>query len=279
MSDRSWLDPTRLDLRMKGVSRRFGSASTGHLAVDDVSLEFSPRTSMGIVGESGSGKSTTARMLVGLDTPTSGTIDFNGRSLARMLPYRHVSRVFRRAVQFVGQDTTSTFDPRHSLLDSIIYPTQKLHRKRTKDAVADADALLGELGLDPALARRRPHQVSGGQRQRFALARALIVQPKLLVCDEVVSALDVSVQGSILNLLKDYCAKHEAGLVFVSHGLPATAFVADELVVMYHGRVVERGPSADVIARPTHEYTRSLLDAYRGLGDGGAATENRKVAS
>jgi ABC-type glutathione transport system ATPase component len=252
---------------LEGVSRRFGNRFHGHLAVDDANLVLDGSTSLGIVGESGSGKSTMSRMIVGLDTPTSGTVTFNGRDLRDVLSSAEGNRTFRTAVQFVGQDTTSTFDPRRSLMDSLTFPAQKLKGMSRTEAVAAAESTLVEVGLDPALSSRKPSQVSGGQRQRFALARSLVVQPKLLVCDEVVSALDVSVQGTILNLLKRYCEDHGAGLVFVSHGLPATAFVADELLVMYHGQLVERGPSARVLAAPQHPYTKELLEAHRGLGE------------
>jgi ABC-type dipeptide/oligopeptide/nickel transport system ATPase subunit len=260
-------------LQMTGVNKRFGSNSTGSTVVKGMNLLLDQTSSLGVVGESGSGKSTTARMLVGLEQPTSGTVEFDGVDLKHVLSQRMRSREFRRAVQFVGQDTTSTFDPRRTLLDSISFPAQRLCGSSAVGAREEAEEIVQRMGLDPALASRRPHEVSGGQRQRFALARALVVKPRLLICDEVVSALDVSVQGTILNLLKVYCKTNEAGLVFVSHGLPATAFVADELLVMYRGDVVERGRSVDMVDRPNHPYTRSLLDAYHGLGSGDIASD------
>jgi ABC-type glutathione transport system ATPase component len=255
-------------LSLNCVSRKFGSRRRGHLAVDNVNLIVDGSSSLGLVGESGSGKSTLARMLVGLERPTEGAVTFNGIDLKNVLRSRASAMSFRTAVQFVGQDTTSTFDPRRTLLDSIMFPARKLVGLSAPEAEDAAMSTLVLLGLEPSQAHRLPSQVSGGQRQRFALARCLIVQPKILVCDEVVSALDVSVQGTILNLLKRYCEDTGAGLVFVSHGLPATAFVADELVVMYRGRLVERGPSRRVLLQPQHSYTRSLLEAHRGLGEG-----------
>jgi peptide/nickel transport system ATP-binding protein len=174
------------------------------------------------------------------------------------------NRQLRRVVQFVGQDTSSSFDPRWTLRRAIRKPARQLRGLSTAEADREIDALLVELGLDPAAADRYPSQVSGGQRQRFSLARGLVVRPRILMCDEVVSALDVSVQGSILNLVKRYCREHECGLVFVSHGLPATAFIADEIIVMKDGKVVERGPSGDVLRNPQHPYTARLVAAYRG---------------
>lgn len=252
---------------LKGVSKIFGAnPKKSTKALDDVSLTLeSGGPALGIVGESGSGKSTMARIIVGLVAASSGSVTFNGANLQPMLRMRSSRRDFRRLVQFVGQDTTSSFDPRRTLRDAVRLPAMQLTGLDRKAADDRVDEVLGLMGLPTALAGRRPDQVSGGQRQRFALARGLIVQPRLLICDEVVSALDVSVQGSILNLLKRYCADTQAGLVFVSHGLPATAFVSDELVVMYRGKIVDRGPTAAIISGvSTHPYTEQLLKAHRG---------------
>ncbi|OLT12398.1 peptide ABC transporter ATP-binding protein [Pseudonocardia sp. CNS-139] len=254
---------TSATVQFSDVVRAFGRG--GHTAVDGVSLLVDETSRVGVVGESGSGKSTLVRMLVGLDHPSAGTVEFNGRSIAAMLPDE--LRAFRLAVQLVAQDTTSSFDPRRTLRDAVRRPLEVLRGMDVAAADGAVDATLRGLGLDPQLANRLPHQVSGGQRQRFAIARALVVRPRLLVCDEAVSALDVSVQGAVLNLVKRYCREHGAGLVFVSHGLPATAFVADRLVVMHRGRVVEDGPREQVLFRPEHAYTRTLVDAHRRTGD------------
>lgn len=267
-------------LEVSGVSKHFGGRGKArHNAVDNVSVTFGPTTMMGIVGESGSGKSTLARMMVGLERPSSGSVTLNGRELTGQLATRAGRLSARRTLQFVGQDTTSSFDPRRTLRDAVRRPAILLNGSAKEAAdqdtadkdTADKDAadaqverILERLGLSPAQADRYPSEVSGGQRQRFALARAMVVSPRLLVCDEVVSALDVSVQGSILNMLKKYCAEEHAGLTFVSHGLPATAFIADELVVMRHGTIVERGPTRRIIDAPEHPYTIRLLEAYRG---------------
>jgi peptide/nickel transport system ATP-binding protein len=248
------------------VTKTFGSGRRRSVtAVDDVSLSFETGGStIGIVGESGSGKSTLARMVVGLQPQTSGSIAFNGNELAGVLRSGLQRRRFRRAVQFVGQNTTSSFDPRRTLRDAVRLPVMTLVGLDRRAADERVDEILTLMGLPIAYADRRPHQVSGGQRQRFAIARGLVVRPRLLVCDEVVSALDVSIQGSILNLLKRYCADNGAGLLFVSHGLPATAFIADEIVVMYRGQVVDRGATEDIIGGDdVHPYTAGLLAAVR----------------
>jgi ABC-type glutathione transport system ATPase component len=251
-------------LSVAAVTKRFGGKRGKVTAVDDVSLEFDTNTMIGIVGESGSGKSTLARMMVGLETPSEGTITLNGRSITDLLAIQADRLEARRTVQFVGQDTTSSFDPRRNLRDAVRMPAMVLNGLSKSAADERVDETLELLGLSPAMADRMPGAVSGGQRQRFALARGLVVGPRLLVCDEVVSALDVSIQGSILNLLKKYCRENAAGLAFVSHGLPATAFIADKLIVMLRGQVVEQGSTSEILANPQHDYTRKLLHAYRG---------------
>jgi ABC-type dipeptide/oligopeptide/nickel transport system ATPase subunit len=248
------------ELRAEGLVKSFGK---GHRAVAGVDAAFSVGVRTGIVGESGSGKSTLARMLVGLETPTAGEVTWRGRAVAGLLGTRPGRADFRREVQFVGQDTTSSFDPRHTLRHAVTTSAQRLLGLADAEARAAVDATLAGLGLDPAMADRMPGQVSGGQRQRFAIARALVVGPRLLICDEIVSALDVSVQGAILNMIKRRSETAGIGVVFVSHGLPATAFLSDEIVVMFRGEIVERAAAREVVQRPAHEYTRGLLAAHR----------------
>jgi peptide/nickel transport system ATP-binding protein len=241
------------------VSRRFGT----HVAVDDVSFRLGLRELTGVVGESGSGKSTLARMVSGLLAPTSGQVTVAGADVTSIMRDRGRRRAFRRRVQFIPQDTTTSFDPLRTLRDAVTLPARVLLGLDRDEAEARVDAMLDQLQLDRNLAARRPHEVSGGQRQRFAIARALIVEPEYLICDEIVSALDVSVQGSILNFVKDYCETRGAGVLFISHGLPATAFLADRIIVMRDGVVVEDGATDDVIDNPGHAYTASLVAAYR----------------
>ena len=240
-----------------------GRGGASHTAVDGVNLLIGGGNRIGIVGESGSGKSTLVRMMLGLEHPTTGSVDFRGVPIGNL---GNADRLqFRREVQLVAQDTSSSFDPRRTLRDAIRRPCLNLLDLDVADRLIDST--LESLSLDPALAGRKPHQVSGGQRQRFSIARALVVRPEILVCDEAVSALDVSVQGSVLNLLKEHCETHGAGLVFVSHGLPATAFVAQELVVMHEGKIVEHGTTEQVLFHTEHPYTRSLIEAYRVTTD------------
>jgi peptide/nickel transport system ATP-binding protein len=253
-------DQVRIDIA--GVSKFFGSRRSRVTAVDDVSFTVDSTSMVGVIGESGSGKSTLARLMVGLDEASIGTVSFNGRDIALLSRSERLD--FRRSVQMVAQDTSSSFDPRLTLRDALRAPAQHLCDMTKEQADDRADRVLELVSLSPSMANRRPNEVSGGQRQRFALARALVVEPRLLVCDEVVSALDVSVQGSILNLLKRYCREHSAGVVFVSHGLPATAFMADDMVVMHLGRIVEHGQTSQLLEGGIHPYTAQLLGAHRG---------------
>jgi peptide/nickel transport system ATP-binding protein len=248
------------------VSKAFGHGAARRTAVDDVSMSIGAGDRIGLVGESGSGKSTLGRMLAGLERPTSGVVTYKGIDVVELRRSRVTRADFCRDVQLISQDTSGSFDPRRTLRDSIRLPVQMLCGLDQKAANDRVNETLRAVGIRPDLVNRFPDDVSGGQRQRMALARGLAVGPKVLICDEVVSALDVSVQGSVLNLLKAYCHDNGAGMVFISHGLPATAFVAQDIVVMYLGRVVENGTVAEVITSPEDEYTKSLLRAYRGLG-------------
>jgi peptide/nickel transport system ATP-binding protein len=253
------------ELRADAVSTVFVDAhNRRHTAVDNVDLVLAPGSSLGIVGQSGSGKSSLARMLAGLARPSQGAVRYNGDDIAGLLGRKPDRLRFRGAVQFIGQDTTSSFDPMRTLRDSVRTPAQWLLGMNRAQADGAVDVLLPQLALSPDLADRYPREVSGGQRQRFAIARALIVEPRILICDEIVSALDVSIQGAVLNFLKAYVKRTGAGLAFISHGLAATAFIADELMVMLGGRVIERGLSAEVIRAPKHEHTAALVDASRG---------------
>jgi ABC-type glutathione transport system ATPase component len=248
-------------LQVVDVCKSYGSRRARFQALAPMSAEFSRGQRTGVIGESGSGKSTLARLIVGLDRPSSGAVYWNGRDLAGLSPSER--REFRRTVQLVGQDTTSSFDPLRSLRDSLMQPLRWLTPLRGTDANERIDSTLELLGIDPATSFRKPRDISGGQRQRYAIARALVVEPAILVCDEVISALDVSVQAAILNFLVSYCSTTGAGIVFISHGLAETAFVADELLVMRKGQVVEQGRPRELIAAPKHPYTKSLFEAAR----------------
>ncbi|SNS76849.1 ABC transporter ATP-binding protein [Rhodococcoides kyotonense] len=253
------------EIDVEHLDKRFHRRGSGKAAVNDISMKVTSASAIGIVGESGSGKSTLVRMMCGLLDPTSGSVSYNGAELSGVLSTRGGRREFRSRVQYVAQDTTSSFDPRRTLRDAVRLPAMRLLGMDAAAADGRVDETLTSLELDPSMADRYPTEVSGGQRQRFSIARALVVKPRILLCDEVVSALDVSVQGAILNMLKQYCASEDCGLVFVSHGLPATAFIARDIVVMRGGVIVEQGSTDDVVERPQDPYTEQLLDAYRGL--------------
>lgn len=253
--------PKSVEIKASALVKTYGSLFP-NIAVDHVDLTITPGAAIGIVGESGSGKSTLARMLVGITKPTSGQILVNGTELSTALRSSRAAREVRSSVQYIQQDTMS-FNPRRTLRNSLRVPAKRLLGLSNRAADEQIDASLDMVGIDPLLADRYPAAVSGGQRQRFAIARAMVVQPSLLICDEVVSALDVSVQGSVLNQLKSYCRTTGAGIVFVSHGVPATCFISDELIVMNKGRIVEQGETMRVLDEATDDYTRRLLAAYR----------------
>ncbi|MFE0750575.1 ABC transporter ATP-binding protein [Gordonia sp. NPDC058843] len=249
-------------IEVSDVHKRYGRGVT---ALDGVTTTFEAGRATGIVGESGSGKSTLGALIVGLSQPTSGKVFVDGRDLSRLLERRPGRLEYRRKVQLVAQDTTTTFDPRRRVREAIRRPAQVLGGLDAAAADAAVEDIVGELGIAPDLVDRYPHQLSGGQRQRLSIARALVVHPDILVCDEAVSALDVSAQAVVLNLLKSYVRTHSLGLVFISHGLPATAFITDDLLVMNAGKVVESGETAAILNRPSNAYTQSLVGAYRAM--------------
>ncbi len=251
-------------LRASSVTKVFGDARNAfHKAVDDVTFAIGEGETIGIIGGSGSGKSTLARLLLGITVPSAGRVTFDGEDLCVLLEVSASRIAFRRSVQFIAQDTTSSFDPLRTLRDFVRTPLQWLLGFDRKKADAEVDRTFMMLSLPTALADRYPREVSGGQRQRVAIARALVVKPRILVCDEAVSALDVSVQGEILNFLKAYCRENGAGLVFISHSVPAAAFIAEKIAVMSNGRIVETGPTREIVSHSSHPYTAKLIDACR----------------
>jgi peptide/nickel transport system ATP-binding protein len=224
------------------------------VAVDDVSLSVQAGRALAIVGESGCGKSTLARILLGLLPPSSGTVLIDGRSLAAM-----DRRERARLIQPVFQDPMSSLNPRRRIEDIVALPliaAGGIGRAERRERVA---AMLARVGLGRDMAMRFPAQLSGGQRQRVAIARALVVQPRILICDEPTSALDVSVQAQILNVLADLRAAFDLTLVFISHNLAVVEHVADEVAVMYLGRIVEKADADVVFRHPRHPYTKALL--------------------
>ena len=228
-------------------------------AVDGVNLQLHPGRSFGVVGESGSGKSTLARCAIALEKPTSGEAKLMGRPLAAAS--RRELRAMRAHMQMIFQDPYGSLDPRQTVAKIIAEPLACLDgisRAETATRVVDS---LEAVGLKAADARKYPHEFSGGQRQRIAIARALITRPKLVVADEPVSALDVSVQAQVLNLMMDLQQKAGVTYLLISHDLAVVEHVCEEIAVIYRGRFVETGPTEALLAAPAHPYTRALLDA------------------
>ncbi len=252
-------DPTPI-LEARGLTRTFGSRREATRAVDDVSFSVGPGAILGIVGESGSGKSTTLRCVVGLERADAGEVLFDGVALTGA--DRATRRRFRREVQMVFQDPYSSLNPRMSV-EAIVGEGLDIHRMAGSREARRARVVevLELVGLDATVLDRFPRSFSGGQRQRIAIARALAVGPRVLVCDEPVSALDVSVQAQVVNLLLDMQQQLGLAVVFVAHDLALVRHLCHEVMVMQRGVVVENGPCADVFDRPQHDYTQSLLAA------------------
>jgi peptide/nickel transport system ATP-binding protein len=222
-------------------------------AVDGVSFAIASGRTLGLVGESGSGKTTVGRTMLRLQEPTSGKVLFDGNDVFAL--DSGTLRALRRRMQIVFQDPYSSLNPRMTVDDTLREPLE-IH-----GLSGTVPALLDEVGLDAAFAKRYPHELSGGQRQRVGIARALSVEPQFIVCDEPVSALDVSVQAQVLNLLAELQAKRRLTYLFIAHDLAVVRHIADDVAVMYLGKIVERAPAAEIYAQPRHPYTRALLSA------------------
>jgi ABC-type glutathione transport system ATPase component len=247
----------------------FGGKARGEVrAVDDVSLEIHAGETLGLVGESGSGKSTLGRLILRLIEPTSGEVRFEGQDL--LAAGRGEMRGLRRDLQIIFQDPFASLDPRFRVEDVIAEPLiihgatgngagESGHPKlEIRRRVAE---LLRAVGLDESVRTRYPHEFSGGQRQRIGIARALALRPKFVVCDEPVSALDVSVGAQIVNLLAQLQRDFGLTYLFISHSMPVVRYLATRIAVMYRGKIVEVGETAQITERPAHAYTRSLLEA------------------
>ena len=231
-------------------------------AVDGVSFEVLKGETLGVVRESGCGKSTTARLLMQLIAPTAGQIVYDGRTVgSRDLPLKE----FRRQVQMVFQDSYASLNPRLTIEDSVAFGPQ-VHGVPQRQAVARARDLLDRVGLAPGrFAERYPHELSGGQRQRVNIARALALQPRMVILDEAVSALDKSVEAQVLNLLTDLKAEFGLTYVFISHDLNVVHYMSDRVMVMYLGQVAEIGPSDALFRQPAHPYTGALLSSMPSM--------------
>jgi len=258
-------------LTIEGVDKTFGGGRTllgaerpeVH-AVQDVSLDVRPGETLGVVGESGCGKSTLARMIVGLDRPTGGRITFDGRDLAAEAG-RDLRRL-SRDVQYVFQDPVASLNPRKTIRTILEAPLRHLTDLGAAGRHKRLEELMNAVNLAPGFLDRYPHEFSGGQAQRIGIARALAADPKLIVLDEPVSALDVSVQAQVLNILDDLKDRFGLTYVFISHDLSVVESVSDRVAVMYFGRIVEVGPARAVFGRPRHPYTHLLLNSAPAPG-------------
>ncbi len=249
----------------------FGGKPRGEVrAVDDVSLDIKAGETLGLVGESGSGKSTLGRLILRLIEPTSGSVRFDGRDL--LAANRGEMRGLRRDMQIIFQDPFASLDPRFRVEDIVAEPLI-IHGAAAADgrsglsgiAKRDTRTRVGELlravGLDESARTRYPHEFSGGQRQRIGIARALALRPKFMVCDEPVSALDVSVGAQVVNLLAQLQRDFGLTYLFISHSMPVVRYLSTRIAVMYRGKIVEVGETAQITEHPAHDYTRSLLEA------------------
>lgn len=246
----------------------FGSGKGEVRAVDDVSLDILSGETMGLVGESGSGKSTLGRLALRLIEPTSGSVRFDNRNLLQI--NGRELRSLRSDMQIIFQDPFSSLDPRMRVEDLIAEPLIIHQRASTAPFLSGfgrsglrskVGELLKAVGLDSSAMRRFPHEFSGGQRQRIVIARALALRPKFIVCDEPVSALDVSVGAQIVNLLKQLQRDFGLTYLFISHSMPVVRYLSTRIAVMYRGKIVEIGPTDQIAGSPQHPYTKSLLEA------------------
>ncbi|MDC9825815.1 ATP-binding cassette domain-containing protein [Devosia sp. ZB163] len=251
-------------LSVDGLSKHFPVESSDWLAprqtlraVDGVSFTLGSRETLGLVGESGCGKSTTGRLILRLIEPTAGTVQFDGQDLAT-IPKEDLRRL-RRSMQIIFQDPQASLNPRHRVEDLILEPLYAQGEAPSAELTRYAGDLLEKVGLSRRHLSRFPHEFSGGQRQRIGIARAIAPKPRLIICDEAVSALDVSVQAQVINLLQDLQDELGMSYLFIGHDLAVVRHVADTMAVMYLGRIVEMAPKDALYRQPMHPYTQALL--------------------
>ena len=251
-------------LEIRHLSKTYESGDTKVKALADVSLDVYEGETVGIVGESGCGKTTLGRCVVrGIDA-TDGQVLFHTREdgvIDFLQASRPMMKKYRRDIQMIFQDPYASLDPRMTVFDIISEPLRYNTRMSRKEIEAAVDRIAGQVGLNRAYLRRYPHAFSGGQRQRIGIARSLILQPKVIVCDEAVSALDVSIQAQIINLLEEMQQEYHLTYLFISHALSVVRHISDRVMVMYLGRMVEMAGTEELFSNPRHPYTRALLSA------------------
>ncbi len=258
--------PNKPLLQVKGLKKHYPissgwfSRNKQHVrAVDGLDFSVMPGETLGFVGESGCGKSTMGQLVAQLLEPTAGEVIFDGLNLSQM--NASDVRQVRRDLQLVFQDPYSSLNPRMSVFDIVAEPLQVHGLAKGAELKREVLRLLDAVGLGEHHAGRFPHEFSGGQRQRIGIARALALKPRLIICDEPVSALDVSIQGQILNLLKDLQEQFQLTYIFIAHGLPSVKHISDRIAVMYLGKIVELAEQEELFSRPAHPYTEALLEA------------------
>ena len=248
-------------VEVKHLKQHFGTKKNLVKAIDDISFDIYEGETFGLVGESGSGKSTTGRALLRLYQPTDGEILFEGKDIATLTKGKELLE-FRKEAQMIFQDPYASLDSRMKVRDIIAEGIDIHHLAATKEERNQmVDELLETVGLNREHANRYPHEFSGGQRQRIGIARALALNPKFIVCDEAISALDVSIQAQIVNLLKKLQKEKGLTYLFIAHDLSMVKYISDRIAVMYRGRIVEMGSAECVYTNPQHAYTKSLLSA------------------
>lgn len=259
-SDQNMQPLIKVENLVKRYARRsLAGAREELLAVDGVSFAIHPATTLAVVGQSGSGKSTLALCLACLEYPTSGSIWFEGRNIVRL--GENGRREIRPQIQVIFQDPANSLNPRWNALEILLEPLVLQGKFTREEMMQRASSLLGRVGLSTEITERSPVELSGGQRQRLAIARALVLEPKLLILDEALSSLDCSVQAQIANLLMELQSSFGMTFLFITHDLAMAAHLADEMAVMNRGRILEQGPAEEVLREPRYETTRQLLAA------------------